>query len=79
MSDVANMNEPDLVAEIYEQIAALPPERQLRVLEFVWMNAASHARTAHATTPGAFAAERDRQVAVLERMATIVRADESGV
>ena len=26
---------------IYEQIAALPIHRQLRVLEFVWLNAAS--------------------------------------
>ena len=76
MSDAADMNEPDLIAEIYEQIAALPQERQLRVLEFVWLNAASHARTAQLAIPGNFSAERDKQLASLERMAAIVRADE---
>ena len=46
MAEMAEKSEPDVVAEIYEHVAALPLERQLRVLEFVWLNAASHVRTA---------------------------------
>jgi hypothetical protein len=68
-----------VVAEIYEHVAALPIERQLRVLELVWLNAASHARTAHLGNANEFVLERDRQLASLERMATVVRADESGL
>ena len=79
MREMSEMHEPDLVAEIYEQIAALPVHRQLRVLEFVWLNAASHARTSRLGAPGEFAVERDRQLAALERMMAIVRADESGL
>ena len=79
MAESSETREPDLIAEVYEQIAAVPVERQLRVLEFVWLNAASHARTARLGTPGGFTVERDRQLATLERMAAIVRADESGV
>jgi hypothetical protein len=77
--EMSEMPEPDLVAEIYEQIAALPVHRQLRVLEFVWLNAASHARTSRLGAPGEFAVERDRQLATLERMMAIVRADASGL
>jgi hypothetical protein len=76
---MAEIKEPDLVSEIYEQIAALPVQRQLRVLEFVWLNAASHARTALAGSPGGFTIERNRQLARLEEMLAIVRADESGL
>ena len=79
MADMAEKNEPDVVAEVYEQVAALPVERQLRVLEFVWLNAASHARTAQVGSADGFALERDRQLASLERMAIVVRADESGL
>jgi hypothetical protein len=79
MPRTTDMNEPDLVAEIYERIAGFPVERQLRVLEFVWLNAASHARTATHGSSGTFANERDRQLATLDRMMTIVRADESGL
>jgi hypothetical protein len=79
MAESSEKREPDLIAEVYEQIAAVPVERQLRVLEFVWLNAASHARTARLGAPGGFTVERDRQLATLERMAAIVRADESGV
>jgi hypothetical protein len=79
MRELSKMQEPDLVAEVYEQIAALPVDRQLRVLEFVWLNAASHARTSRLGAPGEFAVERDRQMTTLERMIAIVRADESGL
>lgn len=79
MSDLWEKQEPDVVAEIYEQIGALPIERQLRVLEFVWLNAAAHGRTALAGDVSAFAKERDRQLANLERMAAIVRDDDSGL
>ena len=79
MPELSEMHEPDLVAEIYEQMAALPVQRQLRVLEFVWLNAASHARTARVGAPQEFAAERDRQLAALERMMAVVFADESGL
>src|SRR5262245_3086908 len=58
--DTAEMNEANVIAEIYEQIAALPHEQQLRVLEFVWLNAASHARTAQLAVPGKFSAEREK-------------------
>jgi hypothetical protein len=82
MSEMFGMSEtpePDLVAEIYEQVAVAPLDRQLRVLEFVWLNAASHARTSQAGSPEAFTAERDRQLATLDRMMAIVRADVSGL
>jgi hypothetical protein len=79
MPEVSEMPEPDLVADIYEQIAAWPVHRQLRVLEFVWLNAASHARTALVGAPQEFALERDRQLATLERMTAIVGADQSGL
>ena len=78
MAEITEKREADLIAEVYEQIAAVPVERQLRVLEFVWLNAASHARTAQLGAAGGFTIERDRQLAVLERMASVVRADESG-
>jgi hypothetical protein len=79
MAEMAETSEPDVVAEIYEHVAALPVARQLRVLEFVWLNAASHARTAQVGNANGFALERERQLASLERMATVVRADESGL
>ena len=79
MAEMTETSEPDVVAEIYEHVAALPVERQLRVLEFVWLNAASHARTAQLGSASGFALERERQLASLERMAMVVRADESGL
>ena len=79
MAEMAEKSEPDVVAEVYEHVAALPLERQLRVLEFVWLNAASHVRTAQLGNVNGFALERDRQLASLERMAAVVRADESGL
>src|SRR5262245_44179184 len=72
-------SEPEVVAELYEHVAWLPIERQLRVLEFVWLNAASHARTALLGNANGFALERERQLASLERMALVVRTDESGL
>ena len=77
MAEMAEKSEPDLIAEVYEHVAELPIERQLRVLEFVWLNAASHARTAQVGNADGFALEREHQLASLERMAMVVRADES--
>ena len=76
---MAEKSEPDVVAEVHEHVAALPVERQLRVLEFVWLNAASHARRALVGNANGFALERERQLASLERMAGVVRSDESGL
>ena len=72
-------SERDLAAEVYERLASVPLDRQLRVLEFVWLNAASHARAAQYGTAGGFTIERERQLASLDRMAAAVRADESGL
>ena len=79
MSQVEGTSEHDLIAEVYEQVAALPVEQQLRILEFVWLNAASHARTAQLGNADRFARERERQLTSLERMAATVRADEAGL
>ena len=79
MSDSVVSSERDLAGEVYEQIAKMPVDSQLRVLEFVWLNAASHARASQLGIAGGFASERERQLASLERMAAVVRADESGL
>jgi hypothetical protein len=78
MSEDAVISERELVADVYEQIAKVPLDGQLRVLEFMWLSAASHARTAQLGT-GGFVTERERQLASLERMADVVRADKSGL
>jgi len=77
VSPAASTNELDVIAELYEQIAALPME--LRILEFVWLHAASHARTAQLGKTDRFALECERQLASLDRMAATVRADQSGL
>ena len=79
MTEMTDKRESDVIAELYEHVAALPVERQLRVLEFVWLNAASHARAAQLDGASGFALERQRQLASLERMAMVVREDVAGL
>ena len=66
----------DVVTNVVLDCQDLPSDDQLFVLQLAWWATASNIRNAQVDTPRWFPAARDRQVAMLERMAKWVRGDE---
>jgi hypothetical protein len=53
----------------------LSDQDQLFALEMAWLATASRLRNVQLMNPGGFPAERERQAAMLDRMAELVRSD----
>jgi hypothetical protein len=60
---------------VFEAIAAFKRQDQLFVLELSWMAIASHARNDMHSEPLGFWQERNRQLAVLDGIRSLVHAD----
>ena len=65
----------DVVTNVVLDCQELPSDDQLLALQLAWWATASNIRNAHVDTPRWFPAARDRQAAMLERMADWVRGD----
>jgi hypothetical protein len=58
---------------VHQAVAELPARYRLHVLELAWLASASEASSDALAIPGGHDAERDRQLAALDRLATRVR------
>ena len=67
----------DVVTNVVLDCQELPGDDQLFVLQLAWWATASNIRNAQVDAPRWFPAARDRQAAMLERMAEWVRGDTS--
>jgi hypothetical protein len=67
----------DVVTNVVLDCEELPSEDQLFALQLAWWATASNIRNARVDTPWWFAAARERQAAMLERMADWLRGDSS--
>ena len=65
----------DVVTNVVLDCQDLPSDDQLFALQLAWWATASNIRNAQVDTPRWFAAARDRQAAMLERMADWVRGE----
>ena len=67
----------DVVTDVVLDCQDLPSDDQLLALQLAWWVTASNIRNAHVERPRWFRAARDRQAAMLERMADWLRGDTS--
>ena len=67
----------DVVTNVVLDCEELPSDDQLFALQLAWWATAANIRNAQVTTPRWFPAARERQAAMLERMADWVRGDTS--
>jgi hypothetical protein len=66
----------DVVTNVVLDCQDLPSDDQLFALQLAWWATASNIRNAQVDTPRWFPAARERQAAMLERMADWVRGDD---